>query len=81
MERSLITKHRQKKPHHHKVIGRECVGGARELVGFPQAAAEVLEGYFISWGIPLRSVGSKPQAELPSIQNQNQERNPDNIQL
>ena len=53
----------------------------RGLTGLPQAAAEVLEGYFISWGIPLRSVGSKPQAERPSIQNQNQERNPDNIQL
>ena len=32
------------------------------------AAAEVLEGYFIDWGVfPLRSVGSKPQSGLPSL--------------
>ena len=45
------------------------------------AAAEVLEGYFIDWGVfPLRSVGSKPQAILLNLQHQ-RERNPDNIQL
>ena len=47
MERSLVTKKRQKKPFHHNETGREYKG-MRGLAGLPQAAAEVLEGYFSS---------------------------------
>ena len=52
MERSLITKDRQKKALYHSVTGRECRGVARRLPGLPQVAAEVPEGYFRSQGIP-----------------------------
>ena len=37
------------------------------LAGLPWVAAEVPKGYFSSQDVPLRSVGSKPQAELPSL--------------
>ena len=54
---------RQKKPLHHNVTGREY-RDARGLAGLSQAAAEDPERYFHGWGVPLRSVGYKPQAGL-----------------
>ena len=42
------------------------------LAGLPWVAAEVPKGYFSSQDVPLRSVGSKPQAELPSLEHQSQ---------
>ena len=42
------------------------------LAGLPWVAAEVPKGYFSSQDVPLRSVGSKPQAGLPSLQHQSQ---------
>ena len=35
----------------------------------------------VARGFPPRSVGSKPQGELPSLEQENQERKPNNIQL
>ena len=52
MERSLVTKKRQKKPFHHNETGRECGGGMRRLAGLPWVAAEDPEGYFSSQGVP-----------------------------
>ena len=40
MERSLITKDRQKKQLHHNVTDREYRGGVRGLPGLPWVAAE-----------------------------------------
>ena len=57
MERSLITKDRQKKQLHHNKTGRECGGGTRGLAGLPQVAAEVLGGYFSGWGYSLEKCG------------------------
>ena len=51
------------------MTGREC-RDVKGLAALPWVAAEVPEGYFSSWGFPLRSVGSKPQAWLPSLQHQ-----------
>ena len=62
------------------MTGREC-RGAIGLAGLPQGAAQLPEGYLSRQGIPLRIVGSKPQAGLPSLQHQSQKRNPENIQL
>ena len=53
------------------MTGREC-GDVRGLAEFPKVAAEVLEGYFGSEGFPLKSMGSKPQAGLASLQHQSQ---------
>ena len=81
MEGNLITKDLRKKAHHHKQTCRNC-GGVRRLARLPKEAAEVPEGYFSIQGcVPLRSVGSKPKAELPSLQHQKQKRNPNNIWL
>ena len=55
---------------HHNKMDRECRGSTRGLAGLPRAAAEVLEGYFSGHRVPLRSVGSKSQAGLPSLQHQ-----------
>ena len=52
------------------MTGRECRGDVRGLAGLPSVAAEVLEGYFRGWGIPLRSVRSKAWPRLPSLQSQ-----------
>ena len=60
---------RQKKPLYHNMTGREC-GGERWLAGLPWVGAEVSKGYFSGQGFSLRSVGSKHQAGLPSLQNQ-----------
>ena len=62
---------RQKKPLYHNVTGRECRGDTRGLAGLPWLAAEVPGGYFRGQGLPLRSVVSKLQAGLPSLQHQN----------
>ena len=48
--------------------GRDCRGSARGLAGLPWVAAEVLKGYFSGWGFPLRSMGTKPQARLHSLE-------------
>ena len=50
MERSLITKDLQNKPHHKIKTDRKC-GGARGLAGLPRVAAEVPEGYFSGQGV------------------------------
>ena len=52
------------------MTGRECERGTRGLAGLLRMTAEVLEGYFGGWGFPWRSVESKPQAGLPSLQHQ-----------
>ena len=47
----------------------------RGLAGLTWLAAEVLEGCFSNGGggeFHLRSVGSKPQADLPNLQHQSQ---------
>ena len=56
---------------HHNVTGRECGRGTKGLAGIPWVAAEVPEGYDRARGLPLRSVGCKPQVGLPSLQHQN----------
>ena len=61
---------KQKKQLQHNVTGRECRRDARGLDGLPQVAAEVLEGYLSGQGEFLRSVRSKPQAGLSSLQHQ-----------
>ena len=63
---------RQKKSLYHNVTGMECGGDAKGLAGLSCVAAEVPEGNFRAGGLPLRSVGSKPQARLPTLQHQSQ---------
>ena len=46
------------------------MGGAKGLAGLPWAAAEVLEGYFSSWGVPsenceVQTPSWAPQATVP----------------
>ena len=77
--RKALAKDRQKKPLHHTVTGSEYGRGSRGLAGLLRAAAKVQGAISVARGLPLRSVGSKPQAGLPSVQHQSQERNPDNI--
>ena len=62
-----MTTDGQKKTLQHNMTGRECRGDKRGLAGLPEAAAEVLEGYFSGQAVPLRSVGSNPQAGLSSL--------------
>ena len=80
MERSLITKDLQKKPHYHMETGRKY-RGVRRLSGLPQAADEVLEGYFSGWWILPEKYGSELKTGVPSLRHQNQERNLNSIQL
>ena len=48
---------RWKKPYHQNKTGQECRTGARGLPGLPWVAAEVLEGYFSSYGVPPEKCG------------------------
>ena len=51
------------------------------LAGLPLVAAKVLEDYFSGWEFSLRSVRSKPQAGLPSLQHHSWERSPGKIHV
>ena len=51
MDRSLITKDLQQKPHDHIKTGRKC-RGVRGQAGLPWVSAVVPEGYFSGWGGP-----------------------------
>ena len=61
---------KQKELLHHHEAGRECEGGAGGLAGLLRVVAEVPEGYFSGQGFSLRTVVSKHQAGLPSIEHQ-----------
>ena len=68
LERSLINMAKQKKTLQHDVTGKECGGDARRLARIPQVAAGMSGDISTANSFPLRSVGSKPQAGLPSLQ-------------
>ena len=48
---------RQKKPPCHNNTGRQWEGGMRGLVGLPQEAPEVPEGYYRGWEVPPEKCG------------------------
>ena len=81
MEKSLITKIRQKKPLHHNMTGRQCRGSMKGLAGLLLVAAEVPEEYVSGQGVPPERCGIETTSWAPQPTATEPERNPDNIQL
>ena len=65
---------RQKKQLHYNVTRMECRGDKRGL-GSHRRQIKGQRNSSVAVGSPLRSVGSKPQAGLPSLQHQSPKRN------
>ena len=63
---------RQKKTLQHHMTGRECGRDSEGWLGSHEWQLKFQRGSSVGEGFPLRSVGSKPQSGLPSLQHQSQ---------
>ena len=65
-----MTTDRKKKPIHHNVTGMEYRGDTRGLAELPWQQLKCWMEISVATGVPLGSVGSKPQAGLSRLKHQ-----------